>query len=808
MQMKCCHCDSRQPFTEISHRITNVLSPTGHLRCWQSSNGFSPMELAFSVPLSHSQRIQLKSKYTFPLFSMKLCFSYTMRDIWLSLETNGSHQTTLEWNFDLSDPSSSALCCADLFNDLPWRPADENYPNECRRCNCNNHADKCHFDPAVYEASGRVNGGVCDNCRDGTTGRNCERCQPDYYRNPNRDMSPEMPVFVTCDCYSDGSIDDGSCDNLTGGCNENVGGERCDQCKPGYYLLSASNPQDCTRCTCIPQGSERDQPWDSETGQCKCLPNVVGQQCDQCATHHWNLASGQGCESATGQCLCREGFGVRFCTECPDRMNGNLQTGCRACNCDFQRTLEQGCDKATGRCLCQAGINGARCDSCQRGYSDPFPTCRACHQYFHFYDHEMNVLSSETKSLHNIIAGQGQDSDLGMGPPMAGVEAALQRIQRISTGTPISDNELSHAEIQLSRVRGDEQQLNTDLPDPESFSSLSNNLHSLRTQFNRINVLYQSKKQQHSSSISSDASGIFRAVNSAYQSSLESAKSIAEAEGVVSQSKDSRRVALGLEGKSTELLAELETLKEELSYPNLTPTINRICEGLRINPCTPEECPGPVCQRNNDSLCNVGNKAKDVEDGVDGAIMNLSQAKTALQEAEDKIHGSSSSLQQIQNRIQEIEDILGPAERGLTDVHDQVQQFTAQGEKLHEKTAENQRLANEAHQATQGANGKALEAQQGLETVKMKYTLLKSRLGQSSNLGEQGEKTACIKMEANCFIQETIQMMNKMKGIKTELQEGRQTLLIKFSQLEGLEEEARFIPDIISERALFYATCK
>ncbi|KAE8622758.1 hypothetical protein XENTR_v10005363 [Xenopus tropicalis] len=1097
MQMKCCRCDSRQPFTEISHRITNVLSPTGHLRWWQSSNGindvslqfdlnkkfqlsdvildfrsprpasmlierssdhgktwqvyqylaydcaasfphirrgvpydlqdvrcqelhgdptqggkirFSPMELAFSVPLSHSQRVQHLADFT----NLRLNFTQLVRlpprryrepSTFYSVDVMRVHGSCFCYGHaDRCMPSGAldrdhygdiqvydkCICqhntvgencerCADLFHDLPWRPADDNYPNECRRCNCNNHADKCHFDPAVYEASGRVSGGVCDNCRDGTTGRNCERCRSDYYRNPNKDMS-HRDACISCDCDPEGSIDGGSCDDLTGRCNckENVGGERCDQCKPGYYLLSASNPQGCTKCTCNPQGMERDQPCDSETGQCKCLPNVLGQRCDQCATNHWNLASGRGCErcgchprnsyslqcnQATGQCLCREGFGGRFCTECPDRMYGSLQTGCRACNCDFQGTLEQGCDKANGRCLCRPGITGVRCDSCQRGYSDPFPTCRACHQCFHFYDHEINALRSHTQSLLNMTTGQGQDSDLGLGPRMAAVEAALQRVQRISTGTPIPDNELSRAESKLSRMRGDAQQLNTNLPEPESFAPLSNNIHSLRGQFNRINLLYQSKKEQHSSSISNDASGIFMAVNSAYQSSLESAKSIAAAEGVLSQSKDSRRVALGLEGKSTELLADLETLKEELSYPNLTPTINRICEGVRIDPCTPEECPGPVCQRNNNSLCKVGslcrgafplssnalrntektsqdlqdinnklqknalmiqdaektasqiqdnakqlteqvsrarsrmeedmghsrqfiqqvrdfltepstdpatiqevseyilslklptdassilrkmneirsiagklpnidsvlsqtkddiakakklqseaelarNKAKDVEDGVDGVIMNLSQAKTALQEAEDKIRGSSSSLQQIQNRMHEIEEVLSPAERGLTDMHDQIQQFTAQVEKLREKTVENQRLASEAHQAAQGANGKALEAQQGLDAMKTKYALLKSRLGQSSNLGAQGEKIANIKMEADRLIQESIQMMNKMKVIETELQEGRETLLMKFSQLEGLEEEAKLIRDNISERALFYATCK
>lgn len=32
------------------------------------------------------------------------------------------------------------------------------------------------------------------------------------------------------------------------------------------------------------------------TGQCPCLPNVVGLSCDACKPYHWKIASGNGCE--------------------------------------------------------------------------------------------------------------------------------------------------------------------------------------------------------------------------------------------------------------------------------------------------------------------------------------------------------------------------------------------------------------------------------------------------------------------------------------------------------------------------------
>lgn len=57
---------------------------------------------------------------------------------------------------------------------------------------------------------------------------------------------------------------------------------------------------------------------EAATGQCRCLPGVVGQTCDRCAPHTWRLASG---------------------------------TGCEPCDCDTTRSLGLACNEVRGRLL-------------------------------------------------------------------------------------------------------------------------------------------------------------------------------------------------------------------------------------------------------------------------------------------------------------------------------------------------------------------------------------------------------------------------------------------------------------------------
>ena len=60
-------------------------------------------------------------------------------------------------------------------------------------CECNEHATKCYFSPYLYEATGNMTGGVCENCMHNTEGTHCESCLEGFYQDPALDIKdPEI----------------------------------------------------------------------------------------------------------------------------------------------------------------------------------------------------------------------------------------------------------------------------------------------------------------------------------------------------------------------------------------------------------------------------------------------------------------------------------------------------------------------------------------------------------------------------------------------------------------------------------------
>uniref|UniRef100_A0A3B3YPJ9 Laminin subunit beta-2 n=1 Tax=Poecilia mexicana TaxID=48701 RepID=A0A3B3YPJ9_9TELE len=236
--------------------------------------------------------------------------------------------------------------CGDFYNDQPWRPAEGRNTHACKKCDCSDHSDKCHFDMAVYLATGNTSGGVCEDCQHNTMGRNCEICKPFFYKDPTRHIR-DPRVCIACDCDPDGSENGGLCDSHTdpslgmvGGqcrCKLNVEGPRCDKCKTGFFGLSANNPEGCQPCQCDSRGTVLGSSMcDPFSGDCICKRLVIGRFCDQCLSEHWGLS--------------------------------HDLNGCRGCECDIGGALDNQCSMDSGQCRCRSHIMGRDCTQVESGY--------------------------------------------------------------------------------------------------------------------------------------------------------------------------------------------------------------------------------------------------------------------------------------------------------------------------------------------------------------------------------------------------------------------------------------------------------
>ncbi|NWV66088.1 LAMB2 protein, partial [Malurus elegans] len=213
-------------------------------------------------------------------------------------------------------------------------------------CDFNEHSRRCHFDMAVFLATGNTSGGVCDGCQHNTMGRRCHLCKPFYYKDPTKDLR-DPAVCRACDCDPEGSLDGGLCDSaddpargLIAGqcrCKEHVAGPRCDRCKPGFFGLSTDNPQGCRRCQCDPRGTVADgSQCDPVSGECFCKRLVTGRSCSQCLPEHWGLSH-------------------------------DLQ-GCRPCDCDVGGARNNLCAVGTGQCQCRSHVIGRQCEQVEPGF--------------------------------------------------------------------------------------------------------------------------------------------------------------------------------------------------------------------------------------------------------------------------------------------------------------------------------------------------------------------------------------------------------------------------------------------------------
>ncbi|XP_046482664.1 laminin subunit beta-1-like [Neodiprion pinetum] len=295
-------------------------------------------------------RAEIKEKYYYAIKDMAVrgsCSCYGHASRCLPLPGIPNRQDMVHGRCECTHNTKGLNCemCEDFYNDLPWKPAAGKQTHACKKCNCNNHATSCHFDRATYDRTGRVSGGVCDDCQHNTQGQNCEICKPFYYHDFTRDIS-DPDACQPCDCDQLGSLDDGICDPLTDmltsqesgrcHCKLNVEGRRCDRCKAGFWNFSPENPEGCQACSCHALGTVDLHGCDVSSGKCTCKPYVIGRDCDQCYPEFWGLSD--------------------------DR------EGCKPCDCDLGGAYDNLCDVVTGQCSCRAHIDGRTCNEPEQNH--------------------------------------------------------------------------------------------------------------------------------------------------------------------------------------------------------------------------------------------------------------------------------------------------------------------------------------------------------------------------------------------------------------------------------------------------------
>uniref|UniRef100_A0A8C3XY43 Laminin subunit beta 4 n=1 Tax=Catharus ustulatus TaxID=91951 RepID=A0A8C3XY43_CATUS len=280
--------------------------------------------------------------------------------------------------------------CKDFYNDAPWRPAEGTQDNACKRCNCNSHSSRCHFDMAVYQASGGVSGGVCEDCQDNTTGQHCDKCKPSFYQDPLKAIS-DPQACLPCSCAPEGTVHGGVCESHTNPalgtvagrcpCKENVEGARCDKCRANYYGLSSSDPLGCQPCNCHPLGSLPFSICDPATGECLCQRFTTGQRCEKCLAGYWGL--------------------------------GNSLYGCSPCDCDIGGSQNNLCSLKDGQCECLPNVVSRQCN-------EPAPGYFFLPLDYYIYEAEHAKPLSGSAPLGAMQYGQDWDSAVVFRQPSAG----------------------------------------------------------------------------------------------------------------------------------------------------------------------------------------------------------------------------------------------------------------------------------------------------------------------------------------------------------------------------------------------------
>uniref|UniRef100_A0A3P9JZ19 Laminin, beta 2 (laminin S) n=1 Tax=Oryzias latipes TaxID=8090 RepID=A0A3P9JZ19_ORYLA len=603
---------------------------------------------------------------------------------------------------------------------------------QCRPCPCPEGPNSGrHFAASCYQDNRNLQ--IICNCNQGYTGARCEECAPGYYGNPSQPGGRCQP----CQCNNNIDMSDmDACDRRTGECRKclyNTEGPNCNICRSGYHGDAAR--RNCRKCTCNFLGTERSQCTGREdcvcqraSGQCQCLPNVVGLTCDHCAPNHWNLANGMGCAPCncdpnnsvtsscnefTGQCQCRDGFGGQTCRDCQENFWGDPRTICRACDCDWRGIETSQCHRATGHCVCQQGVSGVRCDQCARGFSGQFPDCQPCHQCFGDWDRIVQDLAVRTRALAER-AHEIQTTGL-IGPYekfFKDLEEKLARAQGIvnernATAAAVSAlmeliedlrAQIGETTDTLNRLEGDLTLVQ------DSNSEASKELSALEREAKELNLTSEQLHHQLDVLKNSNFLGAYDSIRSSHNRSRDAERRANESTttrpSTVSQSADTRRRTERLiaakkddfNRKNAANKRGLGDLNAKVQDLDMTRLNEKVCGSSSHDPCGESPCGGAGC-RDDDGNRHCGGlncdgavaaaddalqKAKHAEKELNKALGETQGLFTKVAEAKSKAEEAKSKAQAALDKATATKNKVERSNNDLRDLIKQIRNFLTQ----------------------------------------------------------------------------------------------------------------------------------
>ncbi|XP_075218526.1 laminin subunit beta-1-like [Lycorma delicatula] len=624
------------------------------------------------------------------------------------------------------------------------QPGSWNFPN-CQRCQCNGHADNCH-----------LHTGACENCEAATTGHNCERCIEGYYGDPR--LGKDIPCRpcpcpgsaesghsyaerclldadtqdVVCECdvgyagsrcdvcadnyFGNPDVPGGSCqacncsNNIDvshpGNCNPSTGeclncllnteGFNCEVCKPNYYGNAAK--QSCRECVCDILGTDaKAGPCDRITGQCPCLPNVIGQECDECKPNHWKIASGTGCEPCNcdkvgstsepcnqfdGRCTCKPGFGGRQCSQCQELHWGDPNVHCYKCECNPEGSATLQCHQQNGTCICMLGIGGPKCDICARGFLGNAPQCSPCGECFDNWDAVLTALGEETKRVINAAKEIKRTGATGaytqefetMEKKLEEVKLLLQNTAKSSVDLGVLENIVDTFRANLTELTDKLNHVNKLVDNTAQriyFSNIA--LNTLRNKTNFLEETARNLKDNATRLQESNVEGALNLTREALKNSLAVQGIGTEIQNICVDAERQRKRTDNLVSKNSKSFLEgqqmnednLKVLDNEITkFEQEIPTLNQEVCDERGDPCD-SLCGGAGCGHCGGLGCDDGavtkaekalSFAKDAEKHIrekeataEERFRGISQAKQETMTAHDQIQKTYDLASQTKN---------------------------------------------------------------------------------------------------------------------------------------------------------------